>query len=298
MFFFHLFITSNIPMGVPIEWNVVTVYGAFFLFGHHADVSVLQVLSAPALAAFLFGTLFVVPLLGNLVPSRGRSCRRCATTRGTGDTSVWLFRGDSVRELDALSEVRTAARDQLAKLIPDADSIDGVMSRVPAFRSMHLHGRALQDLVPKAVDDIDAYEWLDGEIVAGLALGWNFGDGHLHDARLLGTIQEQCRFRRASCAASSSRRSQWVDGRSPGRSPTPRAGCSRAGRSRSPRCSIASPGPLRRTTRGEDHLHGGVDGSGVDVADGVRLQRHEALHRGIGSERRRGRIPWKYWRFQ
>ena len=28
MLVFHLFITSSIPMGVPIEWNVIMVYGA------------------------------------------------------------------------------------------------------------------------------------------------------------------------------------------------------------------------------------------------------------------------------
>jgi hypothetical protein len=59
---------------------------------------------------------------------------------------------------------------------------------------MHLHGRALPLLVPKAVDRVEDYEWIDGEIVAGLALGWNFGDGHLHQEQLLRAIQEQCGF--------------------------------------------------------------------------------------------------------
>ena len=31
-------------------------------------------------------------------------------------------------------------------------------------------------------------------LVAGIVLGWNFGDGHLHDERLLGAIQAQCGF--------------------------------------------------------------------------------------------------------
>jgi hypothetical protein len=59
---------------------------------------------------------------------------------------------------------------------------------------MHLHGRALQMLAPKAVDRIEDYEWVDGELVAGLALGWNFGDGHLHDEGLLRAVQAQCGF--------------------------------------------------------------------------------------------------------
>jgi hypothetical protein len=59
---------------------------------------------------------------------------------------------------------------------------------------MHLHGRALPVLIPKAVPRLQDYEYLDGEIIAGLALGWNFGDGHLHREQLLHAIQAQCNF--------------------------------------------------------------------------------------------------------
>ncbi len=57
----------------------------------------------------------------------------------------------------------------------------GLVGKVVAFRLMHLAGRALCLLVPRAVDDPSEREWVDGEILAGLVLGWNFGDGHLHD---------------------------------------------------------------------------------------------------------------------
>jgi hypothetical protein len=50
---------------------------------------------------------------------------------------------------------------------------------------MHLQGRALPVLLPKAVARVEDYEYVDGELVAGLALGWNFGDGHLHTEQLL-----------------------------------------------------------------------------------------------------------------
>jgi hypothetical protein len=44
------------------------------------------------------------------------------------------------------------------------------------------------------VDRLDEYEWIDGELVAGMVLGWNFGDGHLHREQLLRSVQEQCSF--------------------------------------------------------------------------------------------------------
>jgi hypothetical protein len=34
----------------------------------------------------------------------------------------------------------------------------------------------------------------EGELVAGVVLGYNFGDGHFHDQRLLAAVQDRCRF--------------------------------------------------------------------------------------------------------
>ena len=39
MLLLHAYITSNVPMGVPIEWNVAVVYGGFALFWAHPDVA-------------------------------------------------------------------------------------------------------------------------------------------------------------------------------------------------------------------------------------------------------------------
>jgi hypothetical protein len=52
----------------------------------------------------------------------------------------------------------------------------------------------LLEALPHAADDLDAYEWMDGEVVAGMVLGWNFGDGHLNGQQLLDAVQEQCGF--------------------------------------------------------------------------------------------------------
>ena len=52
----------------------------------------------------------------------------------------------------------------------------------------------LHEALPRAVDDIEQYQWMEGEILAGIVLGWNFGDGHLHDLQLLSAIQQQCGF--------------------------------------------------------------------------------------------------------
>ena len=68
------------------------------------------------------------------------------------------------------------------------------MEKVLAFRAMHSHGRALNALLARAVDDVDAYHVRDGEIISGIVAGWNFGDGHFHHHQLLEAVQEQCAF--------------------------------------------------------------------------------------------------------
>jgi hypothetical protein len=107
--------------------------------------------------------------------------------------SVWLFRGDAYRKLARMRMTSPWIYDQLARFY-DRETSVGLVSKVVAFRMMHLHGRALGVLVPKVVDRVEDYEWIDGEIVAGMVLGYNFGEGHLHQHQLLEAVQAQCGF--------------------------------------------------------------------------------------------------------
>jgi hypothetical protein len=188
----HTFITSNVPLGVPIEWNIMVVYGAFALFWRHPEVTVLDV-GSPALAVFLAVMLIGAPLLGNLAPGRLSFLLAMRFYAGNWPYGVWLFRGDSYRKLDRLIKTAPWVHDQLARFY-DRPTAVGLLGKVMGFRLMHLQGRALPVLIPRAVDRLEDYEYLDGEIVAGLVLGWNFGDGHLHRESLLAAIQAQCGF--------------------------------------------------------------------------------------------------------
>ncbi|HWU87967.1 MAG TPA: DUF3556 domain-containing protein, partial [Kofleriaceae bacterium] len=189
----HGFITSNVPMGVPIEWNAMVVYGAFALFWAHPGVDPFDV-GPPALAAFLAAVLVAVPLAGNVAPARISFLLAMRFYAGNWPYSVWLFRGDSYRKLDRLVKAAPWVYDQLDRFYDRATSV-GLVGKVMAFRLMHLQGRALPVLLPKALDGpLHEYEYLDGELVAGLTLGWNFGDGHLHREELLRAIQDQCGF--------------------------------------------------------------------------------------------------------
>ncbi len=192
MLMLHGYITSNVPMGVPIEWNVMVVYGGFALFWAHPDISIFQLGSWP-LGIFLLFALVAIPILGNLVPHAVSFLLAMRYYAGNWAYSIWLFRGDSHLKLKRLTTTAPWVYDQLALFYDRATSV-GIVGKVMGFRMMHLHGRALPDLIPKAVDDLNHYEYIDGEIIAGQVLGWNFGDGHLHNETLLHAVQEQCGF--------------------------------------------------------------------------------------------------------
>ncbi len=192
MLMLHAYITSNVPRGVPIEWNFMVVYGAFALFWAHPDVTILDLGSLP-LGLFLIVALLALPLLGNVLPHRLSFLLSMRYYAGNWAYSVWLLRGESYKKLEKLTKSAGWIDEQLARFY-DEPTRHGLVGKVLGFRLMHLHGRALPLLVPKAVDRLEDYEWVDGEIMAGLALGWNFGDGHLHDEQLLRAIQAQCGF--------------------------------------------------------------------------------------------------------
>jgi hypothetical protein len=191
MVYLHTFITAQVPAGVPLEWNVMMVYGGFFLFYEHAHTAIWQM--SPASAVFLAVMLIAVPLIGNLRPSRVSFLMSMRYYAGNWPFSVWLFKGESHKRLEKIKKTAKWVPDQVERFFGRETAIVS-SSRVVGFRLLHLQGRALATLVPKAVPELDDYQWIDGELVCGMVLGYNFGDGHLHDEELLQAVQETCGF--------------------------------------------------------------------------------------------------------
>jgi hypothetical protein len=138
--------------------------------------------------------LFVIPLYGNFVPRNVSFLMSMRYYAGNWAYNIWFFKGDSQQKLDRLVKAAPIMRDQLRKMKMEDDEIETATILTPAFRLVHLQGRVLLDTIPRALPNVEDYEWVEGEIVAGLALGWNFGDGHLNDTQLLEAIQAQCEF--------------------------------------------------------------------------------------------------------
>ena len=196
MIIFHIHITSTFPLAVPLEWNLFMIFGLLFLFGHYGDVP-LSTLDNPLLIAFLLICCVGIPILGNLRPDKISFLPAMRYYAGNWAASQWLFSKESGAEakLDAMIKKPAPIVVEQLTTVYDRETAELLLAKGLAFRSMHLHGRAINGLLPRAIDDVEAYNVREGELVSGVVNGWNFGDGHLHNEQLLAAVQERCHFK-------------------------------------------------------------------------------------------------------
>lgn len=192
MVIFHLNILSNLPMGVPLEWNVFFIFSLFYLFGHYGAIRATD-LRQPLLLALIAIAVAIV-IVGNMFPEKISFLPAMRYYAGNWATSTWCFRTGAEDKIEA-NVVKSSALvvNQLTKLY-GAPTAEVMSDKVGAFRAMHTHGRALNGLLPRAIDNEADYRVRDGEIVAGPLVGWNFGEGHLHNEQLLEALQRRCDF--------------------------------------------------------------------------------------------------------
>ena len=196
MILFHLNITSMFPLAVPLEWNIFMIFGTVFLFGHYGDVA-LSTLDNPLLIAMIALVCVGLPLLGNFRPDKISFLPSMRYYAGNWATTQWLFRKGSGAEAKLDTHIVKSAplvSEQVTRLYEDPELTEFLLNKGLAFRSMHSHGRALNALLPHAVDDVEAYDAREGELISNVVNGWNFGDGHFHGRQLLEAVQERCGF--------------------------------------------------------------------------------------------------------
>ncbi len=195
MIAFHLQILTSFPMGVPLEWNVFMIFGIGTLFVDKSTLGpgdLADPLPVVALMTAVVGTVVV----GNLFPQKVSFLPAMRYYAGNWDTSIWCFTPAALEKYDAgITKATVLPHLQLTRIYGEE------MAEIPlftgyAFRAFHTHGRALFALIPRACgeDHDTSHVVMDGELVAGTTLGWNFGDGHLHGPQLIAAIQARCHF--------------------------------------------------------------------------------------------------------
>ncbi|MFT4042605.1 MAG: DUF3556 domain-containing protein [Gordonia sp. (in: high G+C Gram-positive bacteria)] len=194
---FHLFIFSTFPLAVPLEWNLLFAYAAIFLFwGHSAwNGYALSDTTMPWVLVPVAAALWFFPVLGNLRPDLVSFLPSMRQYAGNWASATWAFAPGAEDKLDELV-VRSSknTRTQLLASYPPAVA-DVVMHQMLAWRSLHSQGRALYSLMIRHLgDDIDTYTLREGEFACNSLVAFNFGDGHLHDEKLIAALQRRVKF--------------------------------------------------------------------------------------------------------
>lgn len=192
---FHLGILSAIPMGVPLEWNVFMIFCVLALFVGHADVGLSQ-MSNP-LPVILVAVMAGIVITGNLAPRKVSFLPGMRYYAGNWDTSMWCVKPSAEQKIAAnVVAIASMPAAQLERFYGSREAAQIPIFMGYAFRGFNTHGKALFTLVHRAMagHDEDDYAITDGERICSTAMGWNFGDGHLHNEHLIAALQRRCRF--------------------------------------------------------------------------------------------------------
>ncbi|MGW5382431.1 DUF3556 domain-containing protein [Nocardia sp. NPDC003963] len=193
---FHLVILTSIPMGVPLEWNVFMIFGVLTLFVAHADIGISAV-GNPVPVVLLLIVLAGVVALGNFFPRKVSFLPGMRYYAGNWDTTLWCIRPSADAKIrEGIVAVATMPAAQLQRFYGSPEAAQIPLYLGYAFRSFNTHGKALFTLAQRAMADQDetGYVLTDGERICSTALGWNFGDGHLHSEQLIAALQRRCGF--------------------------------------------------------------------------------------------------------
>lgn len=198
MVLFHAFIISTFPLAVPLEWNVAFGFIAVFLFVGHPNGEGYGVtdFSNPALLVAIVAALAFFPVLGNLRPDLVSFLPSMRQYAGNWASATWAFAPGMEQRLEELNAPARLQVEQLQQALKlDRNAAEMTMQLTLGWRSMHSQGRGLFSvLINHLGDEINRWDVREAEFAANVLLGWNFGDGHTHDERLIAAIQRRLHF--------------------------------------------------------------------------------------------------------
>lgn len=193
---FHAFIISTMPLAVPLEWNLFFMFTAVFLFwGYDAGAGyAVTDFSSPWIAAVVVAAILIWPILGNLKPEWISFLVSYRQYAGNWAATCWAWKDAAAEQKIEEHIVKGGLQHshQLERAYGQ-DLADLFVQKGNAWRTMHTSGRAMHSIMPRYVD-MDTYRIREGETVVSGIMGWNFGEGHLHDERLLASVQKRCNY--------------------------------------------------------------------------------------------------------
>jgi uncharacterized membrane protein YkgB len=193
---FHLFIISTFPLAVPLEWNVLFAYATLFLFiGFPSwDGYAVTDMSSPWLTAAIVAGLVFFPIIGNFRPDKVSFLPSMRQYAGNWASATWAFAPGTEQKLNKVTRSASNTVDQFVAFGYEPQWAEVTMNQPLAWRSLHSQGRGLFSVLLKALPDLDVRTVRDAEFICNTLIGFNFGDGHLHNEDLIAAVQSQAQF--------------------------------------------------------------------------------------------------------
>ncbi|MCB9442077.1 MAG: DUF3556 domain-containing protein [Mycolicibacterium sp.] len=199
MICFHLGILTAIPMGVPLEWNVFMIFCVLELFVGHSGIGLGDLTTVGPL--LLTAVLITVVAVGNMFPRKVSFLPGMRYYAGNWDTSLWCLKPSaSAKITEHIVAIAAMPAAQLEKFYGSPETAQVLQYLGYAFRCFNTHGRMMYTLAhrakrgPSGTDAEDEYVMTDGERLCSTAIGWNFGDGHMHNEQLIAALHRRCHF--------------------------------------------------------------------------------------------------------
>src|SRR6201988_990101 len=198
---FHLFIISTFPLAVPLAWNVVFAYAAIFLFlgFPNANGYAPWDMTPPWLALIVAAALLFYPILGNLRPDKVSFLPSMRQYAGNWASALWTFAPGTEQKLNKVTRSASNQIDQFIAAGYEPKWAEIPRQKTTAWRSMHSQARGLYSLLLSHLPDIDVRTVREGEFTCNSLIGFNFGDGHLHDADMIKAVQDEAGFEPGEC---------------------------------------------------------------------------------------------------
>jgi hypothetical protein len=116
---------------------------------------------------------------------------------GNWDTTLWCIKPSADEKIaNGIVAIASMPAAQLERFYGSKEAAQIPIYMGYAFRGFNTHGRALFTLAHRTMagQNEDDYVITDGERICSTAIGWNFGDGHMHNEQLIAAMQERCHF--------------------------------------------------------------------------------------------------------
>jgi hypothetical protein len=155
---FHLFIISNFPLAVPLEWNVVFACNTMFLFlgfSNRAGYAPWDMTPTWLTVVVAAGLLFF-PVLGNVRPQKVSFLPSLRQYAGNWASAVWAFAPGAEAKLDRVTRSAGNQVDQFVAFGYEPQWAEITAQKTIAWRAMRSQGCGLFSLLVSHLPDIDS----------------------------------------------------------------------------------------------------------------------------------------------